>query len=138
MLFNFKFNCWINHLNEQLWMCQSMCYSAPSDLNKSLIITIIAEKITSFIASLLVDRRTLFNTIFVSSHMYPETPERTQVIVGSLNMGYDIIISDTARNRTHNLLRPKCSPISLGHSDKCHFHSWINCCLLDRQLNVPK
>ena len=40
------------------------------------------------------------NTIFVSSHMYPENPEGTQVIVGSMNMGY---ISDTARNRTHNL-----------------------------------
>ena len=36
--------------------------------------------------------------------MYPENPEGTQVIqviVGSMNMGY---ISDTARNRTHNLL----------------------------------
>ena len=31
-----------------------------------------------------------FNTIFVSSHMYPENPEGTQVIVGSMNMGYDI------------------------------------------------
>ena len=29
----------------------------------------------------------LFNTIFVSSHMYPENPEGTQVIVGSMNMG---------------------------------------------------
>ena len=27
-----------------------------------------------------------FNTIFVSSHMYPENPEGTQVIVGSMNM----------------------------------------------------
>ena len=44
-----------------------------------------------------------FNTIFVSSHMYPENPEETQVIVGSMNMGY---ISDTARNRTHNLFVP--------------------------------
>ena len=54
-----------------------------------------------------------FNTIFVSSHMYPENPEGTQVIVGSMNMGY---ISDTARNRTHNLFRPKREPIPLGHS----------------------
>ena len=30
-----------------------------------------------------------FNTIFVSSHMYPENPKGTQVIVGSMNMGYD-------------------------------------------------
>ena len=29
-----------------------------------------------------------FNTIFVSSQMYPENPEGTQVIVGSMNMGY--------------------------------------------------
>ena len=29
-----------------------------------------------------------FNTIFVSSHMYPENPKGTQVIVGSMNMGY--------------------------------------------------
>ena len=29
-----------------------------------------------------------FNTIFVSSHMYPENPEGTQVIIGSMNMGY--------------------------------------------------
>ena len=51
----------------------------------------------------IVDRcqRSFFNTIFLSSHMYPENPERTQVIVGSMNMGY---ISDTARNRTHKLV----------------------------------
>ena len=42
------------------------------------------------------------------------TPEETQVIVGSMNMGY---ISDTTRNRTHNLFRPKREPIPLGHSD---------------------
>ena len=53
-----------------------------------------------------------FNTIFVSSHMYPENPRRDQVIVGSMNMGY---ISDTVRNRTHNLFRPKREPIPLGH-----------------------
>ena len=35
--------------------------------------------------------------------MYPENLEGTQVIVGSMNMGY---ISDTARNRTHNLIGP--------------------------------
>ena len=31
-----------------------------------------------------------FITILVSSHMYPENPEGTRVIVGSMNMGYDI------------------------------------------------
>ena len=46
--------------------------------------------------------------------MYPENSEGTQVIVGSMNMGY---ISDTARNRTHNLFRPKREPMPLGHSD---------------------
>ena len=45
--------------------------------------------------------------------MYPDIP-RTQVIVGSMNMGY---ISDTARDRTHDLFRPKREPIPLGHSD---------------------
>ena len=37
----------------------------------------------------------------------------TQVIVGSINMGY---ISNTARAQTRNLFRPKCAPIPLGHS----------------------
>ena len=50
--------------------------------------------------------------------MYPENPEGTQltqVLVGSMNMGY---ISDTARNLIHNLFRPKREPIPLGHSDR--------------------
>ena len=48
--------------------------------------------------------------------MYPENPEGIMiVIVGSMNMGYSI--SDTARNQTHNMFRPKCEPITLGHSD---------------------
>ena len=62
-----------------------------------------------------------FNTIFVSSHMYPENPESTLYEHG---IWY---ISDTARNRTHNLFRPKCAPIPLGHSDKSY---WIS-------LHVP-
>ena len=54
--------------------------------------------------------RIFLNTFFVSSHMYPENPEGTQVIVGSMNMEY---ISDTARNRNHNLFyiniaKPSC------------------------------
>ena len=53
-------------------------------------------------------------TIFVSSHMYPENLEGTQVIIGSMNMGY---ISDSAKNRTHNLFRSKREPIPLGHRD---------------------
>ena len=55
------------------------------------------------------------NTIFVSSHMYPENPEGTEVFIGSMNMGY---ISDTARNQNPNLFRPKWEPIPLGHSDE--------------------
>ena len=46
--------------------------------------------------------------------MYPENPEGTQVIVDSMNMGY---ISDTARNRTHNLFHHNRESIPLGHSD---------------------
>ena len=50
-------------------------------------------------------------------------PEGTQVI-GSMNMGY---ISDTARNRTHNLFRPKREPIHC--TALCHSaFQPINCC----------
>ena len=38
--------------------------------------------------------------------MYSENPEGTQVIVGSMNMGF---ISDTARNRTLYLIVMSCS-----------------------------
>ena len=34
--------------------------------------------------------QTIFNTIFMSSHMYTESPKGTEVIVGSMNMGYII------------------------------------------------
>ena len=34
-----------------------------------------------------------------------------------------IYLSNTARNRTHNLFRPKCAPIPLGHSDGLGFDS---------------
>ena len=44
--------------------------------------------------------------------MYPENPEGTQVIVGSMNMGY---IFDTARNQTHNLFCPKWELIQWRH-----------------------
>ena len=46
--------------------------------------------------------------------MYPENPEGTRVIVGSMNMGY---VSDTARTLTCNLFHPQCMPIPIGHSD---------------------
>ena len=50
------------------------------------------------------------NTIFVSSQIYPENPEGTQVIVGSMNMEY---ISDTAiiliiRNKIQNYFDHCC------------------------------
>ena len=32
-----------------------------------------------------------FNTIFVSSQMYPENPEEPSNRIGSINMGYDIL-----------------------------------------------
>ena len=41
-----------------------------------------------------------FNTIFVSSHMYPENPEGAQVILGSMNMGYDIVVCLQYREQT--------------------------------------
>ena len=58
------------------------------------------------------------NTIFVSCHMYPENPEGTQVIVGSMNMGY---ISDTARNRTHN---PAVPSQAGADTTRPHFFIW--------------
>ena len=54
--------------------------------------------------------------------MYPGNTKGTQVILGSMNMGY---ISETARNRTHNLFCPKWKLIPLGHSDSYY-----------RELNV--
>ena len=48
------------------------------------------------------------NIIFVSSHIYQENSEWTQVI-GSMNMEYDIY-STLPGIRTHNLLHPKCAP----------------------------
>ena len=81
------------------------------------------------------------NTIFVSSHMYPENPEGTQVIVGSMNMGY---ISDTARNRTHNCTgchswkecSSSCALLSTSASINWHQCTWVNCAYLS-ELCVP-
>ena len=56
----------------------------------------------------------VFLTQFLCQAICTQRPEGTQVIVGSMNMGY---ISDTARNRTHNLFRPKREPVPLGHND---------------------
>ena len=69
----------------------------------------------------------------MSSHVYPENPEGTQVIVGSMNMGY---ISDTAWNRTHNLFRPKREPIPLGHSDGRSSRTKIENSLMPRDVRT--
>ena len=53
------------------------------------------------------------NNNFCVKPYVPREPEGTQVIVGSMNMGY---ISDTTRNQTHNLFHPKREPIPLCHS----------------------
>ena len=59
------------------------------------------------------------------SHRYvPREPEETQVIPGSMNMGY---MSDTAKNRTHNLFRTKCKPIPLGRSDGQNYFMHFTC-----------
>ena len=75
--------CWINN---NIAICR-----APYNTNTLLIHFFIFFK----------------NTIFVSSRMYPENLEGTQVIVGSMNIGY---IYDTARNRTHNLSQAGADP----------------------------
>ena len=60
-------------------------------------------------------RLILLNTILcVKPYVLIEPRRKNQVFVGSKNMGY---ISDTVRNRIHNLFRPKYEPIPLSHSD---------------------
>ena len=50
----------------------------------------------------------MFSTPFLcQAILYPENPEGTQAIVGSMNNLNMEYISDTVRNRTHNLFRPK-------------------------------
>ena len=69
------------------------------------------------VESLVFDTPQVFDFLIVDSDAakyVPRDPEGTQVIVGSVNMEY---ISDTTRNRTHNLFRPKREPIPLCHSD---------------------
>ena len=65
-----------------------------------------------------------FNTIFVSSHMYPENPERSQVIVGSMNLGY---LSD-------GYLSDQCIPAST-FAGRANMRSSSR---LDRLLYVPR
>ena len=69
----------------------------------------------SFMGTNPVNYLNVIPVYFFKHNMYPEKPEGTQVIIGSINMGY---ISVTAKNRTQNMFRPKCGPIPLGHSDR--------------------
>ena len=46
--------------------------------------------------------------------MYPENLEGTHVIVGSMNMGYDIYLTLPGIELTTCSVRPKCAPIPLG------------------------
>ena len=62
-------------------------------------------------------RGSFFNIIFVSSLYVPREPWRNPSKRRLYEHGIWYIIPDTARNRTHNLFRPKCGPIPLGHSD---------------------
>ena len=54
--------------------------------------------------------------------MHSDSPERTQAIVGSMNLG---LIYDTARNRTHNRFRHKLEPIMDGRPG--NYTGWITC-----------
>ena len=99
-----------NHSNEILAISSNMTEESAVKLVRQVVYYIAANCRLNLLFY-------FFNTIFVSSHMYPENLEGTQVIVGSMNMGY---ISDNARNRTHNLFRPKREPIPLDQSDKLH------------------
>ena len=53
-------------------------------------------------------------SILVSSHMYPENFRRDP---SNRRLNEHGILSGTARNRTHDLFRPKWEPIPLGHSN---------------------
>ena len=83
--------------------------------------------------------RIVFNTIFVSIHI---CTQRTQLIVGSMNIWnmIDIPISDTARNRTHNLFRSKYAPIPRRDSDGTNQHNsqiLLYICSLRGNVNIP-
>ena len=56
------------------------------------VMLVIYEKyVISYVTYVIhVINNNIFNKIFVSSHMYPENPKWTRVIVGSMNMRYDI------------------------------------------------
>ena len=61
-----------------------------------------------------------FNTSFVSSQMYPDNPEGTRVIVGSIIMNMRCDIYSTCQESNSQPVPfqlPKCAPIPLGHSD---------------------
>ena len=64
--------------------------------------------------ALLINAASIFSKFFVSSNMYQNSPERPQVIVGSINMGYDI---PTLPGIELTLFRPEFTPIPLGHND---------------------
>ena len=53
-------------------------------LNSSVIVQTLLNPAVVAVLSIFL------NTMFASNHMYPENPEGTQVIVGCMNMGYDI------------------------------------------------
>ena len=56
-----------------------------------------------------------FKTQFLcQTHMYPENPEGTQVIVGSMNMGYDIYLMYVQEGEQRKLLGLECG--QLGES----------------------
>ena len=110
-----KFNNHMNNINFNCFPCPFAHYFAFMSFHLSINFGKIKKSNRLIININITVIFFSFNTIFVSSHhMYPENPEGTQVIVGSMNMGY---ISDTVRNRTHNLLRSKREPIPLSLRD---------------------
>ena len=54
---------------------------------------------------------------FQHNFLIQRTPNWTRVTVRSMNMEYDIAISDTTRTRTRNVFRHEREPIPQGHSD---------------------
>ena len=62
-----------------------------------------------------ISNTSFFKHTFVSSHMYPDVA--TQDPSNCRLNEHGIYISDTARDRTQDLFRPKREPIPLGQSD---------------------
>ena len=71
------------------------------------------------------------NTIFVSNHMYPEKPVGTQVVLGSMNMGYIFVIKRHSNWRGTE----QDYQLNLSLSSEFPFLSWLDHSTTSLQLS---